>query len=133
MSPLPGRVQGGAAAALAAAMAVGLLVVLQAAPPQAAPPRFAVTGACHVSPIVNDLDRSARFYHDLIGLDLVPAPAAGPLPWAEDPGHLDLHGMPQAGLRFIGPRMPGIRCGVELFEMRAVDRKPVRRRPQKPA
>jgi catechol 2,3-dioxygenase-like lactoylglutathione lyase family enzyme len=132
MGPLLGRVQGGAAAALAAAMAFGLLVVLQATPPQTATSPFAVTGACHVSPIVDDLDRSARFYHDIIGLDLVPTPAAGPLPWDEDPGHLHLHGMPQARLRFIGARMPGIRCGVELVEMRGVDRKPVRRRMQDP-
>ena len=97
----------------------------------AAPP-YAVTGACHVSPIVDDLDRSARFYHDLIGLDLVPTPSPGPLPWDEDPGHLHLHGMPQARLRFIGARMPGIRCGVELVEMKGIDRKPVRRRIQDP-
>jgi catechol 2,3-dioxygenase-like lactoylglutathione lyase family enzyme len=132
MSPLPGRVQGGATAFLATAMAVSVLIVLQAAPPQAAPPPFAVTGACHVSPIVDDLDRSARFYHDIIGLDLVPTPVAGPLPWDDDPGHLHLHGMPNARLRFIGARMPGIRCGVELVEMRGIDRKPVRRRMQEP-
>ena len=95
-------------------------------------PEGAVTGACHVSPIVNDLDRAARFYHDLIGLDLVPAPPAGALPWDEDPGHLNLHGLPQARLRFIGARMPGIRCGVELVEINNVERTPVRRRMQDP-
>ena len=95
-------------------------------------PAGAVTGACHVSPIVDDLDRAARFYHDLIGLDLVPAPPAGALPWDEDPGHLHLHGLPQARLRFIGARMPGIRCGVELVEINSVDRTPVRRRMQDP-
>ena len=86
-----------------------------------------MTGACHVSPIVNDLDRAARFYHDLIGLDLVPAPPAGALPWDGDAGHLNLHGLPQARLRFIGARMPGIRCGVELVEINNVERTPVRR------
>src|SRR5262249_26318731 len=35
-------------------------------------------------------------------------------------------------LRFIGARMPGVRCGVELVEMRGIDRKPVRRRIQDP-
>ena len=62
----------------------------------------------------------------------MPAPPAGPLPWDEDPGHLHLHGLPQARLRFIGARMPGIRCGVELVEINNVDRTPVRRRMQDP-
>jgi catechol 2,3-dioxygenase-like lactoylglutathione lyase family enzyme/mono/diheme cytochrome c family protein len=123
------------AVACAAAIAAGVLASAQStpsAPSTAAAPPHAVTGACHVSPIVHDLDRSARFYHDLIGLDLVPTPAAGPLPWDQDPGHLHLHGLPQARLRFIGARMPGIRCGVELVEINNVDRSPVQRRLQDP-
>jgi catechol 2,3-dioxygenase-like lactoylglutathione lyase family enzyme len=91
-----------------------------------------VVSACHVSPIVANLDRAARFYHDLLGLDLVPTPPAGPLPWDTDPGHLNLHGLPQARLRFIGARMPGVRCGVELVEFADVDRKPIHRRYQDP-
>ena len=126
-----GWVKVSAAVASAAALAAGVLVSAQSAPPPAAAATpYAVTGACHVSPIVSDLDRSARFYHDLIGLDLVPTPAAAALPWDEDPGHLNLHGLPQSRLRFIGARMPGIRCGVELVEINNVDRSPVRRRIQ---
>ena len=121
-----------AAVVFAVAIAAGGLLSAQSAPSPSVHPPYAVTGACHVSPIVDDLDRSARFYHDLIGLDLVPTPPAGPLPWDEDPGHLHLHGMPEARLRFIGARMPGIRCGVELVEMRGIDRTPVRRRIQDP-
>jgi pimeloyl-ACP methyl ester carboxylesterase/catechol 2,3-dioxygenase-like lactoylglutathione lyase family enzyme len=95
-------------------------------------PSGAVVGACHISPIVSDLDRSARFYHDLLGMDLMPAPAPGLLPWDTDPGHLNLHGLPGARLRFIQARMPGVRCGIELVEFANVDRKPVRRRYQDP-
>ena len=40
--------------------------------------------------------------------------------------------MPQARLRFIGARMPGIRCGVELVEIKGVDRTPVQRQMQDP-
>jgi len=103
-----------------------------ASPVLAQPPSGAVVGACHISPIVSDLDRSARFYHDLLGMDLMPAPAPGPLPWDADPGHLNLHGLPGARLRFIQARMPGVRCGIELVEFANVDRKPVRRRYQDP-
>jgi len=91
-----------------------------------------VIGACHVSPIVQDLDRAAAFYHGLLGLDLVPTPAPGPLPLDTDPGHLHLLGLPTAKLRFIGARMPGVRCGIEIVELAGVDRSPVQRRIQDP-
>jgi catechol 2,3-dioxygenase-like lactoylglutathione lyase family enzyme len=114
----------------------GMAVRVSAAQTSASPPQGVSAGglvsACHISPIVADLDKSARFYHDLLGLDLVPMPGAGPLPWDTDPGHLNLHGLPQARLRFIGARMPGVRCGIELVEFADVDRKPVRRRYQDP-
>jgi len=103
-----------------------------ASPVLAEAPSGAVVGACHISPIVSDLDRSARFYHELLGMDLMPAPAPGPLPWDTDPGHLNLHGLPNARLRFIQARMPGVRCGIELVEFANIDRRPVRRRYQDP-
>lgn len=95
-------------------------------------PAGPVVGACHVSPIVENLDRAAAFYHGLLGLDLVPAPPQGALPWDTDPGHLNLHGLPQARLRFIGARMPGVRCGVELVEIANTERKAIHRRYQDP-
>jgi catechol 2,3-dioxygenase-like lactoylglutathione lyase family enzyme len=95
-------------------------------------PPSTVTGACHVSPIVSDLDKSARFYRDVIGLDLVPAPTPGLLPWDTDPGHLKLHGLPRARLRFIGARMPGVFCGIELVEFAGAGQRPVHRRLQDP-
>lgn len=91
-----------------------------------------VTSACHVSPIVADVDKAARFYHDLLGLDLVPSPPPGPLPVDTRPEHLDLHGIPQAKLRFIGARMPSVFCGVELVEFTGIDRHHVDRRIQDP-
>ena len=95
-------------------------------------PASAVTGACHVSPIVSDLDKSADFYHDILGLDLVPAPGSGQLPWDTDPGHLNLHGLPNARMRFVGARMPGVSCGVEPVEFAGVEQRSVRRRLQDP-
>jgi pimeloyl-ACP methyl ester carboxylesterase/catechol 2,3-dioxygenase-like lactoylglutathione lyase family enzyme len=113
-----------------AILAVAILAA--AASPSAAQSSGSVVGTCHVSPIVSDLEKSARFYHDLLGMDLMPPPAAGPLPWDMDPGHLHLHGLPDARLRFIQARMPGVRCGIELVEFANIDRKPVRRRYQDP-
>jgi catechol 2,3-dioxygenase-like lactoylglutathione lyase family enzyme len=98
----------------------------------AAPAAAAVTGACHVSPIVADLDRSAHFYHDLLGLELSPAPPPGRIPWDTSSELLDLHGLPTARLRYIGVRIPGVRCGIEPVEFDKVERKPVRRRMQDP-
>ena len=114
------------------ALAACLSAAQTPGPPVPAAPAGAVVGACHVSPIVADLDRSARFYHDVLGLDLVPTPGSGPLPWDTDPGHLNLHGLPEARLRFVGARMPGVRCGVELVEFAQVDRQAVHRRYQDP-
>jgi catechol 2,3-dioxygenase-like lactoylglutathione lyase family enzyme len=96
------------------------------------PAAGAVSGACHVSPIVSDLDRSARFYHDLLGMELSSTPPRGPLPWDTSRELLDLHGLPKARLRYIAARIPGVRCGIELVEFGQVDRKPVRPRLQDP-
>jgi catechol 2,3-dioxygenase-like lactoylglutathione lyase family enzyme len=110
-----------------------VLLTLPGGPAVGAPPAASiVVNACHVSPIVDNLDVSAHFYHDVLGFDLVPAPPPGPLPVDTDPGHLLLHGVPRARLRFIGARMPGVRCGVEIVELTNVERKPVHRRYQDP-
>ena len=98
---------------------------------EATPPGL-VTSACHVSPIVNDLDKTARFYRDVLGLDLMPPPPSGPLPVDTDPGHLTLHGLPGSRLRFIQARMPGVRCGIEMVEFTGVDRTPRQLRMQDP-
>jgi catechol 2,3-dioxygenase-like lactoylglutathione lyase family enzyme len=116
----------------ACAVLVGLRTQAQTPPISTADSAAHVVNACHVSPIVANLDVSARFYHDLLGLDLFPSPPAGPLPVDIDPGHLHLHGLPQSRLRFIGARMPGVRCGIELVEWTKVERTAVHRRYQDP-
>ena len=89
------------------------------------PASAAVTGACHISPVVADLDRSLRFYRDLLGLEVSPAPAAGAIPWDTNPELLDLHGVPRARLRYFGARIPGVRCGIEPVQFDRIDRKSV--------
>src|SRR5207253_10853211 len=90
-------------------LAGALILAALSAHTAADAPASVVVNACHVSPIVDDLDRTARFYHDLLGMDLMPPPPAGALPVDTDPGHLLLHGMPGARLRFIQARIPGVR------------------------
>ena len=83
MAPVMGRsqwVRGWAAVALAAALGVATVASAPPVKPRTVTAAGLVTGACHVSPIVDDLDRAARFYHDLIGLDLVPTPRSGATP-----------------------------------------------------
>lgn len=92
----------------------------------------AVTGACHVSPIVADLDRSLRFYRDLLGLEVSEAGRSRPIPWDTSAGLLELHGVPTARLRYAAARVPGTRCGIEPVEFAQIDRTPVRRRMQDP-
>lgn len=98
----------------------------------AAPSSAAVTGACHVSPVVADLERSLRFYRDVLGLETSAAPTAGPIPWQANQGLLDVHGLRNARMRSVELRIPGTRCGVELVEFDAPDRRPVRLRVQDP-
>jgi predicted enzyme related to lactoylglutathione lyase len=43
-----------------------------------------------------------------------------------------MHGTDRARIRFVGARMPGVRCGVELVEFGNIERRAVRRRLQDP-
>jgi len=96
-------------------LAGAFVLVLASASPSAA----AVTGACHVSPIVADLDRSVRFYRDLLGFERAPQSRADPVP-------------PDAHLRAATLHIAGARCGIELVQFDRVDRDAVRRRMQDP-
>jgi len=112
------------------ALVIGMLplLLLVAAVHSSQAPADAITSACQVGPTVSNLDRSAHFYHDLLGFDLVPDSPPGPLHWDADPGRLDLHGLPMARLRFIDARMPGVPCGIELVEFADAQQLPVHRR-----
>jgi len=115
---------GSRGAIVACAIAVVTLVQTRAA--------GVVIGACHVSPIVADLDRSLRFYRDVLGLEVSAAPPSGPIPWDTSVELLQLHGLPTARLRYFAARVPGTRCGIEPVEFANVDRRPVQRRMQDP-
>ena len=102
-------------------------VILSQAPqptPNLAPAGEVVIGSGSFSPIVNDLERSLKFYSDLVG---AAAPAAIPA-WNTDPAMLNFLGSPSAQIRFGTVRIPGSAMTVEIVEFKDIDRKPVRPR-----
>ncbi len=98
----------------------------------AAPAGDVVVGSGNYSPIVSDLDKAIDFYGNLLGLPVPPVQPPGPRPFRNDPPLLSMFGMPDAQLRFVAPRIPGTNFGVELVELKDIDRKAVRPRPQDP-
>lgn len=100
--------------------------------PGAAPAGEVVVGSGNYSPIVQDLDKAIDFYGGLLGLTVPPPPAAGPRPVNTDAALLGMFGMPGAQLRFVTARIPGANVGVEMVEVRGLEKKAVRPRPQDP-
>ena len=124
------------AAAMAVVALAGTTVALGQAPapaPQgAAPAGDVVVGSGNYSPIVQDLDKAIAFYGTLLGLTVPPAQTPGPRPFGADPALLSMFGMPGAQMRFVTARIPGATVGVEMVEVKGLDRKPVHPRPQDP-
>jgi catechol 2,3-dioxygenase-like lactoylglutathione lyase family enzyme len=97
-----------------------------------APAGEVVVGSGNYSPIVQDLDKAIEFYSGLLGIPLPPAQTPGPRPFQNDARLMAMFGMPGAQLRVVTPRIPGAPIGVEMVELKDIDRKPVRPRPQDP-
>ena len=94
------------------------------------PARAAVTGACHISPIVADLDRSlhsiAICSDSKSLLRRRQAPSLG-----HDYRASGFARSPRsARLRYFGARIPGVRCGIEPVQFDKIDRKAVHPRLQ---
>jgi catechol 2,3-dioxygenase-like lactoylglutathione lyase family enzyme len=126
-------------AAVAAAILAGEMAGAGQAPaggqppaPGAAPAGEVVVGNGNYSPIVQDLDKAIEFYSGLLGIALPPAQTPGPRPFQNDPRLMAMFGMPGAQLRVLTPRIPGAPIGVEMVELKDIDRKPLRPRPQDP-
>jgi predicted enzyme related to lactoylglutathione lyase len=100
--------------------------------PPVPPAGDVVVGSGNYSPIVADLDKAIEFYGNLLGLTVPPPQAPGPRPYNTDPALLKMFGMPGAQLRFVTARIPGATVGVEMVEVKGLDRKAARPRPQDP-
>jgi catechol 2,3-dioxygenase-like lactoylglutathione lyase family enzyme len=122
------------ACAVTVAVLVGSAVFAQGpAPlPGAAPAGEIVVGSGNYSPIVQDLDKAIDFYGGLLGLTVPPPQTPGPRPVNTDPALLGMFGMPGAQLRFVVARIPGANVGVEMVEVRGLEKKAVHPRPQDP-
>lgn len=112
--------------------AAGLTQAPAPAAPGAAPPGDVVVGSGSYSPIVQDLDKAIEFYGILLGLTVPPAQTPGPRPFGSDPALLNMFGMPGAQLRYVTARIPGATVGVEMVEVKGLDRTAVHPRPQDP-
>jgi len=117
-------------AALIVLAIAGSVIVGQGTPPvpNAAPASDVVIGSGSFSPIVSDLERSLKFYTDLVG---AAAPATIPA-WSSDPALLNFLGAPTSQIRFSSVRIPGSTLTVEIVEYKDIDRKPVQPRLQDP-
>jgi predicted enzyme related to lactoylglutathione lyase len=120
-------------AAAAAAVLTGPFLRAQApaAPlPGTAPAGEVVVGSGNFSPMLQDLDKAIDFYGGLLGLTVPPPPASGQRPLNTDPNLLGMFGMPAAQLKFVTARIPGATVGVEMVEVRGLDKKAVHPKPQ---
>lgn len=120
---------------LALAACGGMTMTMAQAPtpaPGTAPPGDMVVGSGNWSPIVQDLDKAIEFYGGLLGLAVPPPQVPGPRAFGSDPTLLAMFGMPGAQMRFVTARIPGSTVGVEMVELKDIERKPVRPRPQDP-
>jgi predicted enzyme related to lactoylglutathione lyase len=121
-------------AAASAVLAGSVAFAEPQAPPAsgAAPAGDVVVGSGNYSPIVQDLDKAIDFYGGLLGLTVPPPATPGPRPVNADPALLGMFGMPGGQLRFVTARIPGASVGVEMVEVRGLDKKAVHPRPQDP-
>jgi catechol 2,3-dioxygenase-like lactoylglutathione lyase family enzyme len=97
-----------------------------AAPAGPVPTGLIVGSGNFFSPIVRDLDKAVAFYRDGLGLDVQGAPANADT----NPALRNMFGLPDASLRWMIGRPPGMRTGVEIVEITKAESKPVERRLQ---
>lgn len=72
---------------------------------------------------VADLDRSVKFYHDVIGMDL-PRPAGD---WQTTDAILKMYDAEGAKFRVVTTQIPGSPMRVEMVQFSGVEQKPVKR------
>jgi lactoylglutathione lyase len=84
---------------------------------------MSVTGFFHAGVTVSDMDASLRFYHDLLGLEVLSDGRTG------GPSAERIWGMPVGRVRVVFLRVPGSDAVIELFDFAEVERHPASARP----
>jgi catechol 2,3-dioxygenase-like lactoylglutathione lyase family enzyme len=110
---------------------IGSATAIGQAPPSSAPP--AIVGTGQFTPMVENMDRSLAFYHDVFGMEIPEMPASGSRPYNNPNPRLfamfDIMGSKE---RHQSARVQGISTGVEAMEIQDIDHKTIRLRVQDP-
>ena len=96
--------------------------------PGPAPTGIVVGNGNFFSPIVGDLDKAIAFYRDGLGFEATGEPGSA----GKGAGLLDMFGLPDAQLRWMVGRSPGITGGVEMVQISGANGKPLARNMQDP-
>ena len=92
-----------------------------------------VIGTGVFTTMVENMDRSLAFYHDVFGMDVPALPASGARPYNRpNPRLFAMFDIPGARERHQSARVPGIRTGIESMEIQDIDHKTVAMRIQDP-
>jgi catechol 2,3-dioxygenase-like lactoylglutathione lyase family enzyme len=123
-----------AAAAVGALVTVGSTTATGQAAAGAGTGKGAIVGTGTFTPIVEDMDRSLAFYHDVLGMEVPPLPASGGARPYNNPNprlgmFFDISGAKE---RHQSARVPGLRTGVEAMEIQNVEHKTIQLRVQDP-
>jgi len=93
----------------------------------------AIVGTGQFTPIVENMDRSLAFYHDVFGMDVPELPASGSRPYNNpNPRLFAMFDIPGSKERHQSARVKGISTGVEPMEIQDIDHKTMRLRVQDP-
>src|SRR5262245_31967130 len=122
-----------AAAAVCGLITLGTTTSIGQGPAPADAARGAIIGTGMFTPIVEDMDRSLAFYHDVFGMEVPPLPASGARPYNNpNPRLFMFFDIPGAKERHQSARVQGIKTGVEPMEIQNVEHKTIHLRVQDP-
>jgi catechol 2,3-dioxygenase-like lactoylglutathione lyase family enzyme len=117
--------------AMGAFLIAGSASLIGQAPASSGPP--AIVGTGQFTPMVENMDKSLAFYHDVFGMDIPELPASGSRPYNNPNPRLfamfDIMGSKE---RHQSARVQGLSTGVEPMEIQDIEHKTIKLRLQDP-